>query len=130
MTTRPVEDVEVDIKEAESRIQMWTSRLIELKQELAARRVADAEAAPHPWLGKRVKRSDRQRITGWSGRTTGYRDVTFRGIVAIRSEEHRFLSGAGYHKPGDTIVLSLTGKKIFSSLHDRSGWELDEEEGQ
>lgn len=122
--TRPIEDIEVDLRKIAREIQKLRTREVELKKERDERRVFDAEAEPHPWLGKRVKHVDRQRIrTGW--RTTGYKDVTFRGTVIVMTREHRRLTGLGYRKPGDLVVISNTGKKGWP-LH--RGWKLDEEQ--
>jgi hypothetical protein len=125
--SRPIEDIQVDLNEVKAELIRLGERKCALEEELRLRREEDARAEPHPWLGKKVKYEDRQRIRAYGGyRTVGQRTVTFRGTVVIFTEEMRRqrINGLGYSKVGDFVVISNTGKKGWT-LH--QGWQLDEE---
>jgi hypothetical protein len=123
--SRPIEDIEVDLREVGREIQSLQLREVKLKKERDERRIEDAQATPHPWLGKRVKFVTTKRIDPTSWRYHGLKEVTYRGTVIIKTIEHKRVTGLGYDRIGDPVVISNTGKKGWS-LH--AGWQLDEGE--
>lgn len=114
-------------------------RLVELRQqereardqrEAVAReidqlRLSLAQAEPHPWLGKKVKRLMRHGF--------GAKCIERVGTVAIYdgATHRRLLGGYDYYcKTGNLIVLSLTGKSLWpfhvTPRLNETKWELAE----
>lgn len=106
---RDIATIEVDLKVAAKERDDAFDRMIELKNELNAAKLA---AASHPWVGKTVKR---QELRGYGSNRKLY---TLRGTVALYDPKlHRRLRSLSTYnlEPGDPIVVHANGN---------SGWTL------
>ena len=117
-------EIAAEIAVAEAGLKVARHELAELIAEHHAAKVAEAEAAPHEWLGKTVKRLERR---GYMGGTQARS-----GVVAIYDpREHRHLRELYNAKAGDLIVIHKNGRTAWDFpipagrlLSHETNWEL------
>lgn len=126
MTEQDIKRLEAAFEAAEEAAKEASECRRAALRELREAKVAFAEANPHPWLGKAVKRQVRH---GYSGGTK-----TRRGTVAMFDpSKHRGLRELSA-EPGEPIVVTASGQTAWSlNQHKRwsavkppeTDWELD-----
>jgi hypothetical protein len=109
----------LDIKREEYRQISRTIR--QLEEELQEARLAEAEANPHPWLGKKLKREVPASSYGRNRHST----KTIRGTLQVKQPGKYYRgSAAGI---GELIVVTDSGLTAYSfpARSNESGeWEL------
>lgn len=90
-----------------------------LEDELKEAKLAHANANPHPWLGKKLKRGPF---------TTGYRNklTTQRGVLKVKQDREYFRGCSA--STGDLIVVTSSGLTAyhFATREGDAPWELDQ----
>jgi hypothetical protein len=80
--------------------------------------VAHAEANPHPWLGRKVKRLAKR--SSYSNEKT-----VQRGIVMMHDNKMYRRFRNHYPMPGETYVETMRGATAYSMDNQHGVWELD-----
>lgn len=117
---RTVEEIEDDIRRNLEQRDALAKARTALMTELNAAKIAARESNPHPWLGKKLKRS----VTNWKGVRTQT------GTLTVYDGKSRFR--ANYSRAGDLIVVSKSGLTSYSfdepnvATNRESAWELAE----
>lgn len=125
--TRSVAVVERELSQAREESIAIGRKVRRLQDELSEARIAEMEANPHPWLGKKVKQ---ERPThSWR---KGAGTKTVRGTLRIYGERQYYRGRAcGRDRgisTGDLIVVTKSGATAyrFAVREGEHPWELDE----
>lgn len=113
---RSIATIVAELEAAEHDRREANNRASRLTKELDAARVAEAEATPHEWLGKKVQRQARH----------GYRHqtITRSGTLTVFDPaKHGRLRNLWRTKAGELIVVSASGLTGY-------GFELSEYEAK
>jgi len=93
----------------------------QLEDELKAARLADAEANPHPWLGKKVKRD--VPTSSWK---KGAGTKTIRGTLQVKQAGKYYRGNSA--DVGELIVVTDSGLTAYNFNprrgEDQTPWEL------
>jgi hypothetical protein len=113
---RPIPDIERDIQAAREEETAASLKRRRLDDELKEARLADAEANPHPWLGKKITRK-----VPHSYRRDDL--VSQHGTLKVLKKREYFRGCSA--RTGELVVVSASGKSAhrFDGLKDHP-WEL------
>lgn len=115
---RPIEDIEADIRSTNEEVRARKDRLIRLRTELEDARIAESVSNPHPWMGKRVKRTVTVRL---------HKTRTERGTVKVRQRKEYFRICTA--DVGELIVVTDGGHTAYNfepEYREQPRWELDQ----
>lgn len=116
--TRPLAEVEQELDDTRERVKLLNARVRELMSERDRAKVAQAE--PHPWTGRKVKR--------WVKAYRFSDKRTQRGVVVQAGATIPYGPKGHRPEPGECYVQSPSGhtRYPFASGGGYSGpWELD-----
>ena len=120
--TRSVAVVERELSEAREESIAIGRKVRRLQDELAEARLAEAQANPHPWLGKKVKQ-----VRPTSSWRKGAGTKTVRGTLQIYGKGNYYRGGESV-STGDLVVVTASGNTAyrFAARESEQPWELDE----